>query len=256
MCGRRRSTINAIAGRSPIGTSGFGAPGRERREASAEPRRQDKGGRQERDESGGDPGMERRESGRQGRAELSQRLIPRARSPAPRSCTSEGRMRLWSHLAWVAVIGTIGAAAAVACSNDAVGVQACRQIETVRCEAAPACPSSFDLSLPVLPAIRRRGLRSVLQRRVPPRHRDDGRAEQRAGQPVRDLPPRGGQTGAPPRARTRACTATSYEYPLDDKRVRLRDGGRRDPCRRGRGDDRGRGRRRERRKLIGLTRPI
>ncbi len=52
-------------------------------------------------------------------------------------------MRIWSGLAWVALVSAAGAAAAVACSNDAVGVQACRQIETARCEAAPACPGAF-----------------------------------------------------------------------------------------------------------------
>jgi hypothetical protein len=52
-------------------------------------------------------------------------------------------MRIWSGLVWVALVSALGAAAAVACGNDAVGVQACRQIETARCEVAPSCPTQF-----------------------------------------------------------------------------------------------------------------
>jgi hypothetical protein len=68
-------------------------------------------------------------------------------------------MRTWSgvisHVFGLALVSSIGAAAAVACGNGAVGVQACRSIETARCEAAPACPSSLpagegiDLSNPI-----------------------------------------------------------------------------------------------------------
>ena len=40
--------------------------------------------------------------------------------------------------------------AVVACGTDAVGVEACRQIEEARCKMAPNCPSSgIDLSKPV-----------------------------------------------------------------------------------------------------------
>jgi hypothetical protein len=53
----------------------------------------------------------------------------------------------------LALASSIGALAA-GCGNSAVGVQACRSIETARCEAAPACPASLppgegiDLSSP------------------------------------------------------------------------------------------------------------
>jgi hypothetical protein len=50
-------------------------------------------------------------------------------------------MRIWRGVAWVALASAMAATVAVACSNGAVGVQACRQIETARCEAAPGCPS-------------------------------------------------------------------------------------------------------------------
>lgn len=65
------------------------------------------------------------------------------------------RTRTWNGLAWLALVGSIGAATAVACGTGAVGVQACREIETARCEAAPACPASLpqgegiDLTNPI-----------------------------------------------------------------------------------------------------------
>ena len=58
-------------------------------------------------------------------------------------------MRIWSSVAWIASASAIGAAVIAACGNGAVGVQYCRQIQTARCEAAPACPSYFNLSEPV-----------------------------------------------------------------------------------------------------------
>ncbi len=58
-------------------------------------------------------------------------------------------MRIWSSLGWFALAAAVAAPLGAACSNGAVGVQACRQIETARCEVASACPSSFDLHLPV-----------------------------------------------------------------------------------------------------------
>ncbi len=58
-------------------------------------------------------------------------------------------MRNLAGLICFALACGVAAAVASACSNDAVGVQACREIETARCEAAPACPSApFDLSSP------------------------------------------------------------------------------------------------------------
>ena len=44
-------------------------------------------------------------------------------------------------------VGVALAFAAFACGTDPVGVDACRRIETVRCESAPAC--GIDLSRPV-----------------------------------------------------------------------------------------------------------
>jgi hypothetical protein len=61
-------------------------------------------------------------------------------------------MRIPAGIYWIAIafVAAVGGAVAVACSNDAVGVQACRQIETARCEAAPGCPSGpFNLEQPV-----------------------------------------------------------------------------------------------------------
>jgi hypothetical protein len=58
-------------------------------------------------------------------------------------------MRFWSSFGWIALASAMGVPLGAACSNGAVGVQACRQIETARCEAAPACPMYFDLSQPV-----------------------------------------------------------------------------------------------------------
>ena len=64
-------------------------------------------------------------------------------------------MRIWSHLVALGLASAMGAAAAVACGNGAVGVQACRDIEAARCEAAQFCPQSLgeaegtDLSSPV-----------------------------------------------------------------------------------------------------------
>ena len=60
-------------------------------------------------------------------------------------------MRIWSRAVWLASASVAGAAIVVACSNNAVGVQACRQIETARCEAAPACAASFTLSSQPVP---------------------------------------------------------------------------------------------------------
>ena len=68
-------------------------------------------------------------------------------------------MRIWAqmgHMTRLALsfVSALGAAAA-ACGNGAVGVQACRDIETARCESAPSCPASLpagegtDLSSPV-----------------------------------------------------------------------------------------------------------
>ena len=47
----------------------------------------------------------------------------------------------------VPVALALGLASAVACGNDPVGVDACRQIETARCENASSC--GIDLSTPV-----------------------------------------------------------------------------------------------------------
>jgi hypothetical protein len=65
-------------------------------------------------------------------------------------------MRTWAHLTRLALASLmVGGAAAVACGNGAVGVQACRDIEAARCEAAPSCPASLpagegtDLASPV-----------------------------------------------------------------------------------------------------------
>jgi len=47
----------------------------------------------------------------------------------------------------IPVATALGLAGAVACGKDAVGVDACRQIETARCENANSC--GIGLSMPV-----------------------------------------------------------------------------------------------------------
>jgi hypothetical protein len=47
------------------------------------------------------------------------------------------------------LVATVAFVAAVpACGTEAVGVETCRQIESARCQAAPACPN-IDLGVPV-----------------------------------------------------------------------------------------------------------
>lgn len=47
----------------------------------------------------------------------------------------------------LAAVATAAIGSSAACGNDAVGVDACRRIETVRCESAQAC--GIDLGRPV-----------------------------------------------------------------------------------------------------------
>jgi len=47
-----------------------------------------------------------------------------------------------------AALLALGIAAAAACGTDAVGVESCRKIETVRCRRAPGCPN-LSLAMPV-----------------------------------------------------------------------------------------------------------
>jgi hypothetical protein len=47
-----------------------------------------------------------------------------------------------------AVAISLGVAAAAACGTDAVGVETCRKIETIRCRRAPGCPN-LSLAMPV-----------------------------------------------------------------------------------------------------------
>jgi hypothetical protein len=56
-------------------------------------------------------------------------------------------MRIWIRVACVGFLAAGVASLALACGTDAVGVSACRSIETARCEAAPAC--GISLALPV-----------------------------------------------------------------------------------------------------------
>lgn len=51
----------------------------------------------------------------------------------------------WSRLLTLAATGCL-VAAAWACGTDAVGIEACREIEGARCELAPAC--GIDMSIP------------------------------------------------------------------------------------------------------------
>lgn len=52
-------------------------------------------------------------------------------------------------LGLVSAIGT-GIVLAVACGTDAVGIEACRQIESARCRQAPNCPN-ISLAQPLHP---------------------------------------------------------------------------------------------------------
>jgi hypothetical protein len=54
-------------------------------------------------------------------------------------------------LAHLAVALTVGGAVALAaaCGTDAVGIEACKSIESARCRQAPNCPNNISLGLPV-----------------------------------------------------------------------------------------------------------
>jgi hypothetical protein len=54
------------------------------------------------------------------------------------------RLSLWLRALLIVQAGAAGTIAA--CSSDGVGADACRQIESVRCERAPAC--GLNLSMP------------------------------------------------------------------------------------------------------------
>ena len=111
----------------PDGDERLRAPGGQRGEAAPEPGREDERG-------------DRRLALRR----VSQKLVARARVVYEPSAMGRSRRIAMVVLSLAALAGI-----AVACATGAVDVQGCRQIETARCQAAPACPTSFNLSLPV-----------------------------------------------------------------------------------------------------------
>jgi hypothetical protein len=56
------------------------------------------------------------------------------------------RPSLWLRALLLMQAGAVGIVAVAACSSDGVGADACRQIETVRCDRATAC--GLNLSMP------------------------------------------------------------------------------------------------------------
>ena len=55
-------------------------------------------------------------------------------------------MRLISRLLLLAALATpLGGLALAACGSDAVGIDACRKIEELRCQIAPQCSPGFDV---------------------------------------------------------------------------------------------------------------
>lgn len=62
---------------------------------------------------------------------------------SPRSSSRAQRVAIFALLA----VALTAAASSTACGTEPVGVEACRKIERVRCESAPAC--GIDLSRPV-----------------------------------------------------------------------------------------------------------
>jgi hypothetical protein len=59
-------------------------------------------------------------------------------TPCYRSCVRKNARVLFTVVA-LAIVGSVSGAFVSACSGDAVNVEACRQIETARCESATAC---------------------------------------------------------------------------------------------------------------------
>lgn len=64
----------------------------------------------------------------------------------PRACYRPG-MQLRQAFAAACALFVLGGAALGGCSTDAVGIEACRLIQTARCEVAPACLGQEEFAI-------------------------------------------------------------------------------------------------------------
>lgn len=64
-------------------------------------------------------------------------------SPKTARAASRVKLPFDATFGWCATLAAV--AALGSCGTDAEGIATCRRIETIRCEAAPACPDHFDI---------------------------------------------------------------------------------------------------------------